>query len=462
MNLSFREKYSYGIGALGKDAVYALVATYLMMFFTDVVGISSVFVGGLFFVARFWDAINDPMMGMIVDNTHTKWGKFRPWILIGTIINAIVIVFLFVNPTNFLDGKMVYVYCAVAYLLWGMTYTIMDIPYWSMIPALSNDPADRDKITVIPKIFATLGGSFINSFGILIVAKLAIGAGQSRGYFILGLGVATVFVVCSLITVLNVKEVNVVPNKEKINLKQVFEILGKNDQLIVIIATVVVYYIGLFLTGGFALYYFKYVIRNEALYTIFTTITAVAQLVSLMFFPKIVAKLSRRVVFILSCILPVVGFMAMFFVGRMETINVVLLCMAGIIYNIGFAFEGALGTVMLADAVDYGEFKLGKRNESVVFSMQPFIVKFSTALSGLIVGIGLQLIKYVPNVEQTVSTINGMQVMMFLIPSLLMLGSLFIYVKFYKLNGDFYKNMLWELSVKRNNSEEKNSVEEIA
>ena len=103
MKLTFREKYSYGIGAFGKDLVYAFVATYLMMFFTDEVGISSVFVGGLFFVSRFWDAINDPIMGKIVDNTNTKWGKFRPWLLIGTLINAVVLIFLFIN--RFLQAR---------------------------------------------------------------------------------------------------------------------------------------------------------------------------------------------------------------------------------------------------------------------------------------------------------------------------------------------------------------------
>ena len=153
-----KEKYSYGIGAFGKDMVYAVVATYLMIFFTDEVGISSAFVGGLFFFSRFWDAINDPIMGLIVDNTKTKCGKFRPWILIGTLVNAVVLVFLFLNPSNFLEGKMVYVYCSIAYILWGMTYTIMDIPYWSMIPSFSSNPDERDKIAVIPRIFATLGG----------------------------------------------------------------------------------------------------------------------------------------------------------------------------------------------------------------------------------------------------------------------------------------------------------------
>ena len=447
MKLSFREKYSYGIGAFGKDLVYAFVATYLMMFFTDEVGLSSVFVGGLFFVSRFWDAINDPIMGNIVDNTNTRWGKFRPWILIGTLINAIVLVFLFVNPTSFLSGKMVYVYCSVAYILWGMTYTIMDIPYWSMIPSFTSDPAERDKMSVIPRIFATIGGSTVNTFGLMIIAILGVGS-NSVGYFRLGLIISIVFVISTLITVFNVKEKNTVKNQEKIKLKEVFEILFKNDQLLIIIVSVIIYQIALFLVGGFALYFFKYAIQNENLFTVFTGISTIAQVCALMLFPKLVSKLSRKIVYGLACLLPIGGFLGMFFISSIST-NSVLLCMSGIIYNLGFALSSASTTVMLCDAVDYGEYKIGKRSESIIFSMQTFIVKFATAFSGLIVGIGLNIINYVPNAIQSTQTIMGMKFIMFVVPSFLMLICLGVYMKFYKLNGDFMNNILIEIEKRR-------------
>ena len=447
MKLSFREKYSYGIGAFGKDLVYAFVATYLMMFFTDEVGLSSVFVGGLFFVSRFWDAINDPIMGNIVDNTNTRWGKFRPWILIGTLINAIVLVFLFVNPTSFLSGKMVYVYCSVAYILWGMTYTIMDIPYWSMIPSFTSDPAERDKMSVIPRIFATIGGSTVNTFGLMIIAILGVGS-NSVGYFRLGLIISIVFVISTLITVFNVKEKNTVKNQEKIKLKEVFEILFKNDQLLIIIVSVIIYQIALFLVGGFALYFFKYAIQNENLYTVFTGISTIAQVCALMLFPKLVSKLSRKIVYGLACLLPIGGFLGMFFISSIST-NSVLLCMSGIIYNLGFALSSASTTVMLCDAVDYGEYKIGKRSESIIFSMQTFIVKFATAFSGLIVGIGLNIINYVPNAIQSTQTIMGMKFIMFVVQSFLMLICLGVYMKFYKLNGDFMNNILIEIEKRR-------------
>ena len=124
-----------------------------MFYFTDVVGLNPAFVGTLFLISRLWDAVNDPAMGMLVDNTRTKWGKFRPWIFTGTILNAIVLVLLFRRPD--LEGISLYVYYSVMYILWGMTYTIMDIPYWSMIPSLSSNKEEREQISVIPRIFAS-------------------------------------------------------------------------------------------------------------------------------------------------------------------------------------------------------------------------------------------------------------------------------------------------------------------
>ena len=104
------------------------------------------FVGSLFLFARLWDAINDPvLMGWVVDNTKTRWGKFRPWILIGTLVNSIIVLFLFWNPVGHMSETAVYIYCAVFYVLWGMSYTLMDVPYWSMIPSFSSNPDTRIK-----------------------------------------------------------------------------------------------------------------------------------------------------------------------------------------------------------------------------------------------------------------------------------------------------------------------------
>ena len=413
--LTFREKYSYGVGALGKDLVYAIVATYLMVYFTDVVKLNPAFVGTLFLVARLWDAINDPAMGMIVDNTRSKFGKFRPWIFIGTVINAVVLIFLFRKPD--LEGLPLYAYFSIVYILWGMTYTIMDIPYWSMIPSFSSNPDERDKIAVIPRIFATLGGSTVNTFGLMLIALLGVSS-KSQGYFRLGVGIAIIFVISTLITVFNVKEKNVVENNEKIKLSEVITILTKNDQLGVIIISVVIFQVAQFLYSGFLVYFFTYAVKDLNFYATFVALGTVTQVCALVLFPKLSQIVDRKHVYTIACALTVVGFAGMFIFSGFD--SNLLLCIAGIFYNLGVGLLNASVTVMISNAVDYGEYKIGKRSESIIFSAQTFIVKFSTAFSGLIIGFGLTLIKYVPNAVQTDSTIMGMKLIMFLLHAILM------------------------------------------
>lgn len=138
-----RVKYCFAFGALGKDLIYGMIATFSMIYFTDIIKVAPAFIGSMFFVAKLWDAFNDLFMGMIVDNTRSRWGKFVPWLVIGTLINAFVFITVF---TDFhLSGVSLCVFASVVYVLWGMTYTIMDIPYWSIIPNLTSDPEEREK-----------------------------------------------------------------------------------------------------------------------------------------------------------------------------------------------------------------------------------------------------------------------------------------------------------------------------
>ena len=148
-----------------------MMATFAMIYFTDVLKVSPGFVGIVFFVAKLWDAFNDLFMGMIVDNTRSRFGKFVPWLVIGTLVNSVVFVVLF---TDFkLTGTSLCIFVAVIYVLWGMTYTIMDIPYWSVIPNLTSDPHEREVVSVLPRIFASIGQSLvIAGFGVQIIAAL--------------------------------------------------------------------------------------------------------------------------------------------------------------------------------------------------------------------------------------------------------------------------------------------------
>ena len=256
MKLSAREKYSYGIGALGKDMICGVIFTYAMVYFTDVLKISAAFVGTLFFFAKFWDAVNDLGMGMVVDNTKTRWGKFRPWLAVGTLINAVVFACLFTDWG--LSGTALYVFAAVMYVLWGMTYTIMDIPYWSMLPNLTSDKSERDRVAVIPRIFASVGGSLIvGGCGLQIMDFLGKGDAQ-KGFSYFAYIITAVFIITIAITVTNVKSADHVRavKEEKTSFKKLLHIISKNDQLLVAIAVILTFNFAMQVMTGASLYYF--------------------------------------------------------------------------------------------------------------------------------------------------------------------------------------------------------------
>ena len=438
--LTSREKYSYGIGAYGKDLACGIVYTFLMIYFTDVVGINPAFVGTLFLMARLWDAINDPIMGMIVDNTRSRFGKFRPWIFIGTILNSVVLFLLFRKPD--LEGTSLYLYYSVMYILWGMTYTIMDIPYWSMIPTLATTKEDREKISVVPRIFASLGGLTVTTFGIALVNKLGNG-NQIKGFEYFALGIVIIFIISTIVTCINVKEkTQVQVNNEKVNIKQAFNILKQNDQLLVFIGIVLAYNLAMQLAGGAAIYYFKYVAGKESLFSLYSFFK-VAEIGGLMLFPVVTRKIGRQQVFRMATILPMFGLITLFISGLIAPQSILFISVSAVLLNLGSGFLLGSTTVMLADIVDYGEYKLGSRNESIIFSAQTLLVKLASALSGWLIGVGLSLIGYVAGAAvQSNITIIGIRVIMTIIPTIVALVMYVIYKSKYKINGSFHDEIL--------------------
>ena len=392
--VSAREKYCFGIGAIGKDAICNMVGVFLMVYFTDTLYLAPAFVGVLFFVARIWDAVNDPMMGMIVDNTHTKYGKFRIWLVIGTVVNAVVFVLLFCS--FHLHGTALYTYVSVMYILYGMTYTIMDVPYWSWLPNLTNDPHEREKVSVIPRFFASLAGFCVATFGLYVITGLNKMSGKEQyaetGYTLFA------FNLCTQIA------------------------------------------------KGFAVYYFKSVCGNEFLYSIFG-MAIIAEMIRLVCFPKIAKKISREKVYTVACLLPVIGFVLLGILGYIAPQNAV-----GVVVSCAFIFFGSglsLGvtTCCIADVIDYGEVKFGVRNESVTCSAQTFLMKAAMAAAGGLTGIGLQLVGYQAKLEvQSAGTILGIRVLMLVIPIILAFVSLAIYKKHYKLKEDAMQEIVKKLN----------------
>ncbi|MGR5558588.1 melibiose:sodium transporter MelB [Vibrio fortis] len=437
--ITLQTKLSYGLGALGKDFACAPIYIFLMFYFTDVAGLSAAFVGTIFLAARIIDAVTDPMMGVIVDNTRSKFGKFRPWIVIGTMLNAIVLVGLF--STHMFEGTTLYIYAAAAYILWGLTYTIMDIPYWSMIPALSSERQEREKLVVWPRLFASLAWFITGTYGLHIVGELGNG-NQGDGFFNVAMLIAVLFVMSAFLIARNVKEKAAPANAkpaEKFSFKDVLTIIGKNDQLKALIGTVLSFQIANLLVGGFAIYYFSYALGNAELFPVYMAVAGAAEVAGVFLFPRIAAFLPRKLLWPIACGFPVLSCVLLLVMGFIAPANAIMIGMAGAAIKFGVGIANALQTVMLADVVDYGEHKTGRRSESVIFSVQTMLVKFAGAAGGFIVGVGLSVVGYVPNVEQSVSTIMGLEFMMIGLPAIMMTISGLIYQRYYRLHEGFNK-----------------------
>lgn len=449
MKLTNSKKMAFGIGALGKDLCYAIISYYLMIYFTDTAGLTPLFVGNLFLVARVWDAINDPMMGFVVDNTRTKWGKFRPWLLIGTVINAVILIFLFRNPG--LTGTAKYVYYSVMYILWGMSYTLMDIPYWSMLPSLSSTKEERDSMSVIPRIFASTAWLLMGAFALTLVNKLGNGD-KSKGYSSLAVLIAVIFVVTILITVTCVKDGSENQSKsqqkaKKTTIKDALHVIRANDQLKVYIGVVLAYNLVVQLAGGVANYYFKYVAGNENLFSSFTTAASFAEIIALFAFPLLSKKLSKKQVFAVASFTPAIGLGALITIGSIMPTNIPLIVISGVFYKFGSGLTLGATTVMLADVIDYGEAKLGTRNESIIASFQTLLVKTASAVAGWFVGVGLTIFGYIqptdanPVPVQSDSTLMGMRILLGVIPSIITILGFIIYAKGYKLEGNYLESI---------------------
>ena len=400
--LTGRAKLSYALGAVGKDMVYMLSASYVLYYFQDIMGVSAIAMGTILLVARVFDAFNDPILGVVVAKTKTKWGKFRPWLLIGTLTNAVVLYLMFAAPPT-LNAAGLTAYAAVTYILWGVTYTMMDIPYWSMIPAFTEGGREREGLTTLARSAAGVGSAIITIVTLISVHALGemFGGANAREIEILGfkyfsLIIAALFIVFTLITCLNVKERSTV-EMETVSVGQMFKALLQNDQAMAVTITIVLVNGALYITSNLVLYFFKYDFGGAdwyGSYTLFSTFGGGIQILSMMLlYPLLrnVLKLSNMRIFYVSMGMGAAGYAVLLALAFTNMTSVVLLCIPGFFIFATNGVNAILTTVFLANTVDYGELKNQRRDESVIFSMQTFVVKLSSGVAAFIASICLQV-----------------------------------------------------------------------
>ncbi len=384
---------AYGLGAVGKDMVYALSASYIMYYYQDILGLSATFVGFILMIARVFDAANDPFMGVVVAKTNSRWGKFRPWIFTGTILNAFVLYALFAAPA--VSGKALMIYFAVMYILWGMTYTMMDIPFWSMIPAVTSTTKDRENLSVVGRTSAGVGYALINVFTVMAVSKLG-GGIERTGFRLFALIIAILFVIFILFTCFTIREQKE-ENMQTTSVKEMFKALFNNDQAIITVVTIVLINSALYITSNLLIYFFKYDIGGTTwkdAYTLFTSVGGISQILGMMVvYPILRSKLSNTIILKLSLCLAIFGYaflLALCLLGYSSVLT--MLMVPGVMIFVANGILTVLTTVFLANTVDYGEVKTGHREESVIFSMQTFVVKAASGLAVFITGVSLDLI----------------------------------------------------------------------
>lgn len=460
MNQTTRNKICFGLGTVGRDALYSLVSMYLLVHLTDVVKFSDKglgIIGVMLTLFGTFDAIIDPFVGAIVDNTKTRWGKFKPWILIGMIGTAILTVLMFHNFD--MDETSHIILLAVTYLLFSIFFSLNDISYWSLMPAISKDQSVRESVGAFARICANVG-MFAMVLIYLNVPSFFSGLGLNDrdSYFIFAIIIAIIMMIFQSITLFGVKEDRTNLEKtERTTIKDLFRALFKNDQLLVTAVSMALFMIGYCTTTGFGTYYFKYAYKNEDMYMIFAAVLAVAQLTALSVFPLFRKKFTRKQLYTGSMIAVTISYIIFFL--SFEWLPLIVLAGLGLFF--AQAFIQLLMLLFLADAVEYGEWKLGKRNEAASFAVQPFINQFGGAISKGIVSFTL-IISGINAIAQSLTgdklldaeyimnntsdtSVWIMKLSMMILPLILIIVGFVLYHKKFKIDEEMYAQICKDL-----------------
>ena len=455
MKKSLSGKIAFGIGGAAKDMVYTLSAYYLMYYYQNVLDLSPAFVGTVLMAARLFDALNDPVMGMLVARTRSRWGRLRPWIFSGSILNAFMLYALFAAPDVPETGIMVWF--TVVYLLWGITYTMLDIPYWSMIPAAAETVSDRENLAVIGRTCAGIGGAVIAVFAMIAVGRLG-GGNEREGFRLLALIVSGLFLAGEIFCCVMMKEHRQEHAVPSAGVKQMFRELIHNDQALTVAGIIILTNVAAYITTNLAIYFFKYDYGGETWqnsYTLFLAIGSVSLVLGMVLIYPLLRKMNtaNEKIFLGSVVTAVAGnliLLAICLTGPSG--KFIPLCVGGCMVFAANGLLTVLTTVFLANSVDYGELRTHHRDESVTFSMQTFVVKAASALAVFISGLGLDLIGLVGDAEETgevipqsAETLLGLRLLMTLLPVLGLTAAFFCFRKWFRLTDRRMKEITHEL-----------------
>ena len=388
-----RNKWFFTTSGIGRDLSYNLISTFLLVYIQFGVSLTLAQFTTLSFVigvgGRIWDALNDPIMGAIIEGSHLKAGKFRPWILLGALTCGIVIMLMF--GIQSIAGWKFVVFMSIMYLLWESTFTVNDISYWAMLPSLSSDKKERNTLTALTVLFAGIGA--IISQGVTPI--LTVGDARA-GYRTVAIATALIFMASQLMTFLFVKEPPRRGSEKQasISLKKMWQTIIRNDQILWMTLSQLTYNIAsnMLVALSANLLYLE-IGYNGTLYFYVVVAYGVTSVAVNIIYPWLAEKLGRRKLQDWSIAAAIVGYILIALMGWTDAFpfSIALMCVFCVLISAGQSLFYMASIVNMTNCVEYNDYKFGERNEAVVSTLRPFMAKFSSAMHTLLVTIVLAI-----------------------------------------------------------------------
>lgn len=439
-SITKREKITYTGSLLGQNMIYSLMTMYVMFFFTDLLRIPSQSVTIIMVAASLWDAVNDILMGMIADRTRTRIGKFRPYLLAGPVFIGIVTVLCFVSFGGSPAGTVAV--AAVCYVLWGMTYTVYDIPIWAISSVSSRSADEKNSMVTLGRIGGTLG-TVIVSVGSVSLLNAFGGERSAPAYTAMAAVIAGSGALLMLLSGLVLRE-RIEPPANGVPFRKNIHTILDNVPLKALMVTLLIMNMVNSIRQVAQMYFAVYVWGDSGYVTYIGLSLVLGMITGMAVSPALIRRYDKKLLYLIACIAGAVTSLLPYAFSVEPVVSLVIL-------GFNFAFSGVTSitsTSMLMDSIDYAEYKLGFRGEGVVFSMNTFLTKLSATISKGILGVSMTLMGYQDNMEPNDTVMEGFSFIVLAVPAICFVLSM-LPLAFYKLTPDKLTAIRNELETRR-------------
>jgi glycoside/pentoside/hexuronide:cation symporter, GPH family len=440
--LTFREKAGYGLGDTASHFVWDMVGFWILIFYTDTFGISAAAAGTIMLIARVWDMISDPLMGIIADRTDTRWGKFRPYLLWMALPYSVLAVLTFTTPDLSITGKVIY--AGVTYFLLMTVFTAINLPYSSLGAVMTANSYERAGLNSYRFIFAFAGQLLVTGTALYLANYFGKGD-TAKGYQYTLILFASISFVLFMITFKTTRERISPPPAQQKNLKKDIGNLFRNRPWVILFFVGIVSFVMFAIQNLSIAYYFKYYIGHEEDVQLFNVIGTIALILGIPLSKPLAKRFGKKNVYIASSLISGLFFALLYLPGSDDIYTIYIL---NILAKFTYAPAVPLLWTMLADTADYSEWKFGRRATGLVFSAATFAQKAGWGIGGALAGWLLAIYQFVPNIQQTATSLNGIKMMISVFPGFLYM-SCAILLYFYAIDHQTCMVMERELEKRR-------------